>query len=989
VKPLTGHLRRTELVAVGLLMLLAAVLRFHQLDTIPVGLDVDEAVDGWEARRILNGGCCPIFFTADYGEEPMHIYTVALLFRLLGSSVVYVRAASAIAGLLLVPVIYLLARELFPPVDESLLSVPILSAFWVATSYWHITYSRAGMEPVYLPLFVTASTLFLWRGIKLQKRWLFVLAGCLLGAGLYTYRAVRFFPILLLMFMGYRILRDVRFRQMHLRNLVLFAMSCLIVFLPLGSYALTHPSVFVQREMTVSVLGAASDTRSVAMTIAESAARTFGMYSIVPDPQFERNPAHRPILDPLSSVFFIVGLTAAWLKRKQPAYAFVFLWLVVMSLPGALTPDVSPQYSRGMGALPAVALLFSLGVDSLAERLRRGRLWPRVRRAYRPLLCLALATIALLSYRDYFFPWAERQRQGIVAGARATEAAEVMNTTHVPGGVWILPANAVHASRLPFFQINFLYDGLLPHHTLHVDETSCAYELSETCQGRNTALVVNWTDFIMEKAYESLYSDPKGLIDFLLRKYGRRLEAEPFQSFDLVTYELPESPDFSIARSFQAFDANFGNELSLVGVAFGGSSLSPTSTLQEVERKVLPSGKEGWVVLQWQSIKAPSKNHKVAVYLLDGQGRLVGQVDKLLLSNYLQPTSGWTAGQIEMDYYILPSLPATPPGEYNIQVVVYDPETGERLTVLDELAGVTKTNLAVGTLQMVKPLDPPQVEPMELLPEAERDIAPGIQLLGYDLQRSVVKPGETVSVALYWQALEDVSQDYLLSLSLKDGEGQVWLEQQVRPVDDTYATTEWEEGEVLRDWHDLTLPADMPPGAYGISLGVLEGGQLFGEMALGTTEVTGRPRQFTIPEIQHPMEARLGEAIMFLGYDLISQEVRGNETLELTLYWQLLQEIDTSYTVFTHLLDEEERIWGQMDSFPGGGEAPTISWIEGEVITDEYEIAVDPETPPGDYAVEIGMYDANTGKRLPVYQETEESMRDRILVGDIQVVDRQ
>ena len=988
MKLLTGHRRRTELAAVGLLMLLAAVLRFHQLDTIPVGLDVDEAVDGWEARRILNGGCCPIFFTADYGEEPMHIYTVALLFRLFGSSAVYVRAASAIAGLLLVPVIYLLARELFPPVDESLLSAPILSAFWVATSYWHITYSRAGMEPVYLPLLISAAAYFLWHGIDLEKRWPFLLSGCFLGASLYTYRAVRFFPILLFIFLGYRVLKDANFRRTHLVNLILVAAACLAVFLPLGIYALVHPDMFIQREMTVSFLNPGAENGTGLLRVIAGAVNTSGMYNFMPDPQFERNPAHRPILDPLSSIFFVVGLTAAWLKRKQPAYAFVFLWLIVMSLPGALTPDVSPQYSRGIGALPAVALLFALGVDSLTEWLRRTRRWSTVQRAYWPLLCLVLAAITYLSYVDYFFPWTERRRQGIVTGARAIEAAEVMNTTHVPGGVWILPASSVDASRLPFFQINFLYQGVLPHHTLHVDETSCAQELSETCQGRNTALVVTWTDFVMEKAYESLYSDPKGLIDFLLRKYGRRLEVEPFLSFSLVAYELPDSPRFSIAHSFHPSDVKFGDELRLVGIALGGSSLNPTSTPEEVEKRVLPSGKEGWVILQWQSIRAPSKNYKVAVYLLDGQGRLVGQVDKLLLSNYLQPTSGWTAGQIEMDYYTLPSLPATPPGEYNIQVVVYDPQTAERLTVLDEQAGVTKTSLAVGTLQMVKPLEPPQVEPMEQLPEGERDIAPGIQLLGYDLPRSDVNPGETVSVALYWQALEDVSQDYLLSLSLKDGEGQVWLEQQGRPVDDTYPTTEWEEGEVLRDWHDLTLPADMPPGAYGIFIGVLEGERLLGEMALGTTEVRSRARQFTIPEIQHPMKARLGEAIVFLGYDLTSQEVRGNETLKLTLYWQALQEMDTSYTVFTHLLDEEKRIWGQMDSIPGGGKAPTLSWIAGEVIIDEHEIVVHPETPPGDYAVEIGMYAANTGERLPAYQEHEEPMGDRILVGDIQVVDK-
>ena len=102
--------------------------------------------------------------------------------------------------------------------------------------------------------------------------------------------------------------------------------------------------------------------------------------------------------------------------------------------------------------------------------------------------------------------------------------------------------------------------------------------------------------------------------------------------------------------------------------------------------------------------------------------------------------------------------------------------------------------------------------------------------------------------------------------------------------------------------------------------------------------------------------------------------------MQLTLYWQALQEMEISYTVFTHLLDAENQIWGQMDSIPGGGEAPTTSWIEGEVITDEYEIVVDPEAPGGEYLIELGMYDATTGERIPVRDASAEPHGDRILL---------
>jgi hypothetical protein len=184
----------------------------------------------------------------------------------------------------------------------------------------------------------------------------------------------------------------------------------------------------------------------------------------------------------------------------------------------------------------------------------------------------------------------------------------------------------------------------------------------------------------------------------------------------------------------------------------------------------------------------------------------------------------------------------------------------------------------------------------------------------------------------------------------------------------------------------LALPADIPQGEYQVFVRVLDGEELLGEAALGHIEVRGRARQFTIPEIQHPGEARLGEAILFLGYDLSSDQVMAGGTVQLTLYWQALQEMEISYTVFTHLLDTEDRMWGQMDSIPGRGEAPTTSWLEGEVITDQHEIVVDPEAPPGEYVVEVGMYDASTGQRLPIYSGGQRVEGDRLLLTTVQVL---
>ncbi|MFQ6059592.1 MAG: hypothetical protein ACE5MB_12015, partial [Anaerolineae bacterium] len=90
--------------------------------------------------------------------------------------------------------------------------------------------------------------------------------------------------------------------------------------------------------------------------------------------------------------------------------------------------------------------------------------------------------------------------------------------------------------------------------------------------------------------------------------------------------------------------------------------------------------------------------------------------------------------------------------------------------------------------------------------------------------------------------------------------------------------------------------------------------------------------------------------------------------------------------VFTHLLDGGSRLWGQRDSLPLGGARPTTGWVPGEVLVDEYEIVVDPATPPGEYVIEIGMYQAATGQRLPVLDEEGQIVGDRILLSTAVVV---
>ncbi len=91
-----------------------------------------------------------------------------------------------------------------------------------------------------------------------------------------------------------------------------------------------------------------------------------------------------------------------------------------------------------------------------------------------------------------------------------------------------------------------------------------------------------------------------------------------------------------------------------------------------------------------------------------------------------------------------------------------------------------------------------------------------MRLLGYVPPRQSLKPGELLDIGLYWRALKQPSNDYFVTIQLRDATGRVAFEQFSRPAHDTYPTTRWDEGEVLLDWHEVEIPGEIMPSMYQV-----------------------------------------------------------------------------------------------------------------------------------------------------------------------------
>jgi hypothetical protein len=116
------------------------------------------------------------------------------------------------------------------------------------------------------------------------------------------------------------------------------------------------------------------------------------------------------------------------------------------------------------------------------------------------------------------------------------------------------------------------------------------------------------------------------------------------------------------------------------------------------------------------------------------------------------------------------------------------------------------------------------------------------------------------------------------------------------------------------------------------------------------------------------IQAVFGDHVRLRGYDLRQSP----DVLSLTLFWQALSEMDSSYKVFVHLTDPVSgEIVAQVDTVPRQWTYPTNQWIKGEVVRDVVRLPLQ-DVPPGQYALLIGWYDPVTGRRLPTYGSQDE-----------------
>ena len=200
--------------------------------------------------------------------------------------------------------------------------------------------------------------------------------------------------------------------------------------------------------------------------------------------------------------------------------------------------------------------------------------------------------------------------------------------------------------------------------------------------------------------------------------------------------------------------------------------------------------------------------------------------------------------------------------------------------------------------------------------------------------------------------------------------------------------------------YDLALPHDLPPDSYPLSV-VLKNLSADEELehatSLGNLVVSKNNDPAPVGQLLANFRQRVGleDAAARTGIDIRHApweeaiSVRHGDIIHLTLDWRSLDYTEESYTVFVHLIDETNRPVVALDYTPLGGAAPTHlwvpKWLPGQRYKDPYQLTIPKDLPPGNYLVEVGLYEMVGKRRLHISDEAGNLAGDRYILGRVRV----
>ena len=657
-----------EIVLLVTILLLATAFRFFKANEIPPGPSHDE-LRMMQLGELIVEGERPVHWTTSYSAEPLYMYLLALVMPVMGFTPFAARLVIRFAGLLLIPLVYVLARRLFER------RVAVIASAVLSVTWWPVFFSRVALRGILLPLVFVPAIYLVWRGLHLDREggarkeagvnWIWLaLGGGLIGLSWYTFTAARGLALLLPLLLLHQIdLWPISRRKMLRVALVILGMGLLVAGPFIYDVQVNPGAPEARLDQLGGVIGELRQG-NLKPFIRQSAA-TVGMFLVTGDPNWRYNVSQRPAFGPILGLLAVTGLILCVVRWRRPSYFVALVWLILGLAPSMLTPE-APSFVRAIGALPPAVMLAGIGAVPVWDGVRR-RFGRRGDQGVIVVLLLLLAGNGMGTYRDYSISWPKVDEVREIYQASLSEALQDLERAGLEGMIWVSEPfpddrHLMLAERLEQVDVLKLrwFDagrGLILPPAVGVRR----YLIPDFAEP-DQVLFQRW----IADSPVVLEGDPIGeSAEPVYRLYEVTGGSWVQQNLDAIVEEQGPRGYLEVDRSQGVpIPVRIGEDVSLLGY-------------EVVHGRTAP-GQRFSVILYWRPSGPVYEPLSSFVHLLDARGQVVGQYD-----GFDVPPWHWESGAVVAQGYSFFLNPDLPPGSYWLEVGLYNPQSMKRLPVYD------------------------------------------------------------------------------------------------------------------------------------------------------------------------------------------------------------------------------------------------------------------------------------------------------------------
>jgi cbb3-type cytochrome oxidase subunit 3 len=486
-----------------IIFIITAFFRFWQIKSVPPGFYPDEAMNGNNALEVLETGEFKSFYPENNGREGLYINITALSLKIFKNKPWAVRSVSSVFGIFTVLGLFLLTKELFRffrvqnrksfnrerrnyfnetcsarfsgeqtggklwnklkfkfflnfklQEDER---IALLASFFLATSFWHINFSRIGFRAILAPFFLAWGIYFLLLSFKKNNNLKILIlsasGGIFYGLGFYSYIAYRATPILIIaLIFSYRLSKEAVNVKKFLLTASGYLLATAIVITPISFYFYNNPQDFLGRTSQISIFSGERPFYELGKNIL----KTTGMFWFKGDYNWRHNYSGAPQLWWPVGMLFGLGIIisfASIIRNANPkiknsnskfkllkfltmipsfvfrvsrsffitAHGFLILWLVVALLPVIVSSEGIPHALRAIIALPAVVIISGIALNWLILKSKDwlalqqikfpqyARKINRIKKEALALLFIFFIAVTAHAFNQYFLKWSSNQ----------------------------------------------------------------------------------------------------------------------------------------------------------------------------------------------------------------------------------------------------------------------------------------------------------------------------------------------------------------------------------------------------------------------------------------------------------------------------------------------------------------------------------------------------------------------------------------------------